>query len=109
MTGISAPPIGRIKRNPIAKDAKTINQKYSGVCTIQNFAIRPMIAIPITKLRKCWPLKTKGFPVTIPCSFPKAIIEPVKVIAPIAVPSAISIRLPVGIDPTAPMSKASGL
>ena len=76
---------------------------------MQNFAINPIITNPIIRFKKCCPLKTRGFPVTIPCNFPNAIIEPVKVIAPIAVPNAISIKLPVGIDPTAPISKASGL
>ena len=54
-------------------------------------------------------MKTKGFPETKPWSFPKAIIDPVKVTAPIAVPIDISIKLPIGIDPTVPMLKALGL
>ena len=37
--------------------------------------------------------KTIGLPVIIPCSFPKAIIEPEKVIAPITKPTDISIAL----------------
>ncbi len=49
-----------------------------------------------------------GLPDMRPESFKKAMTEPVKVTAPIAAPSDISIRLAVGIAPGAPMPKASG-
>ena len=40
-------------------------------------------------------MNVSGAPVISPCSFPNAIIEPVNVIAPIAKPIDISIKLPV--------------
>ncbi len=49
-----------------------------------------------------------GFPDMRADSFRKAMIEPVKVMAPIATPSDISIRLWVWIAPCVPMPKASG-
>ena len=47
-------------------------------------------------------------PDIIPRSFKKAIIDPVKVIAPIDAPSAISIKLAILIFPTDPKLKTSG-
>jgi hypothetical protein len=49
-----------------------------------------------------------GAPLMRPESFRNAITEPVKVTAPIAVPSDISIRLAVWMWPTLPMPKAAG-
>ena len=49
--------------------------------------------MPSSALSGCWPRKISGAPVTRPCSLAKATIEPVKVMAPITVPSPISIRL----------------
>ncbi len=49
-----------------------------------------------------------GLPDMRPESFKKAMIEPVKVMAPIAVPSDISTRLCVWIAPGVPMPNASG-
>jgi hypothetical protein len=49
-----------------------------------------------------------GAPLMRPDSFANAITEPVKVSAPIATPSDISIRLAAWIWPGLPMSKASG-
>ena len=56
----------------------------------------------------CCPLKVIGEPDIIPLSFKKAIIEPENVIAPIAAPSDISIKLASLIFPTNPKLKASG-
>ena len=66
------------------------------------------IAAPMTAFSGCWNGNTIGFPLISPCSFKNAMIEPEKVIAPIAVPSAISIRLPAWMWPTVPMLYASG-
>ena len=44
----------------------------------------------------------------IPLNFKKAIIEPVKVIAPIEAPKDISIKLAIFIDPGVPSLKTSG-
>ncbi len=49
-----------------------------------------------------------GLPDMRPDSFRKAMIEPVKVMAPMAAPSDISIRLAVRMAPGVPMPKASG-
>ena len=64
--------------------------------------------MPIRALSGCWPRNTSGEPETRPCSLAKATIEPVKVMAPITVPSPISIRLCILILPGRPRPKASG-
>ncbi len=64
------------------------------------------IARPI--LRACRPGRMIGLPDMRPESFKKAMIEPVKVMAPIAAPSDISIRLWVWMAPGVPIPKASG-
>ena len=66
------------------------------------------MAMPSSAFSGCWPRKISGEPVTRPCSLAKATIEPVKVMAPITVPSPISIRLCILILPGEPMPKASG-
>ena len=73
-----------------------------------NHTSRSSRATPISALSGCWPRKISGAPDTRPCSLAKATIEPVKVMAPMMVPSPISIRLWVLIWPGAPMPKASG-
>ena len=67
-----------------------------------------MIVIPKIKLIKCWPLNVMGAPDIIPLSFRKAIIEPENVIAPIAAPNDISIKLANLMLPTIPKLNASG-
>ena len=57
---------------------------------------------------RCWPLNVIGAPDIIPLSLRKAIIEPEKVIAPIAAPKDISIKLANLIFPTTPRLNASG-
>ena len=49
-----------------------------------------------------------GAPLMRPESFRNAITEPVKVMAPMAVPSDISTRLALWMWPTEPMPKAAG-
>ncbi len=49
-----------------------------------------------------------GLPDILPDSFKKAITEPVKVMAPMATPSDISIRLAKAMEPRSPMPKLSG-
>ncbi len=61
------------------------------------------MARPIAAFSMCWPVKTSGLPVTRPCSLPKAMIEPVKVIAPMPAPIDISIRLAVLMSPGTPI------
>ena len=57
---------------------------------------------------KCWPLNVMGAPDIIPLSLRNAIIDPEKVIAPIAAPRDISIKLASLIFPTIPRLNASG-
>ena len=54
------------------------------------------------------PGRVIGAPLMRADSFRKAITEPVNVMAPMAAPSDISIRLAPWIWPTVPMSKAAG-
>ena len=67
-----------------------------------------MIDININAFNKCCPLKVIGAPDMMPLSFKKAIIEPENVIAPIAAPKDISIKLASFIFPMLPRLKASG-
>ena len=70
--------------------------------------IKKIIDIPSSKFSRCWPLNVIGEPDIIPRSFKKAIIDPEKVIAPIAPPIDISIRLAILILPGNPRLKAWG-
>ncbi len=65
--------------------------------------IRTMTTNPMSKLSRCWPLKTTGAPLTRPCNLAKATTEPVKVMAPMTEPKLISMRLDVLMFPTVPM------
>ena len=71
--------------------------------------MRANIDRPSIRFIKCCPLKVIGEPDMIPLNFKKAIIDPEKVIAPIAAPKDISIRLASFIFPSVPKLKASGL
>ena len=108
-TGMSAPPIGRIRRNPSSRAMAVSSQNHcaSGFSTSHTVtAIKPM---PSSALNGCWPGKVSGVPVMMPCSLPKAMTEPVKVIAPIAVPMLISMRLTALMLPSvSAMPKAAG-
>ena len=59
--------------------------------------------MPRPAFSMCCMLNTSGLPLTSPWSLAKATSEPVKVMAPIATPSAISIRLPTRMLPATPM------
>ena len=107
-TGISAPPIGIINRMPINK-ANIVNiWKNLGSSLLVKHIIKTTIATPIRRLTICCPLNTNGAPLIIPWSLPKAIIEPVKVIAPMAKPKDISNLLALFIDPILPIPYDSG-
>src|SRR5665213_3238571 len=98
-TGMSAPPIGRISSNPSSREIPTISQNCSGPCAMVNQTMQLISANPSSALSGCCSGKTSGRPVIRPCSLPKAMIEPVKVMAPMAVPRLISTRLPGSIAP----------
>ncbi len=70
--------------------------------------IKPTKPIPKIKFKKCWPAKVIGEPDIIPLNFKNAIIEPVKVIAPIEAPNDISIKLAILILPGKPNLNISG-
>ncbi len=100
---MSAPPIGTISRNPSANDTSRSSQNAAAASVDTNNTISSTNSTPRVALIRCWPGKTKGRPVTSPCNLAKATTEPVKVIAPIAMPSAISTRLLPWIEPRTPM------
>ena len=68
-----------------------------------------MITNPSARFIKCWPKNVIGDPDIKPLNFKKAIIEPVKVIAPIAAPKDISIKLTIFMSLGIPKLKTSGL
>ncbi len=92
-TGMSAPPIGRISRNPKASASNVRSQNAASDSVTTKIAINAIRSTPSAAFSRCWPVKISGAPETRPCNLAKATIEPVKVIAPIVSPSAISIRL----------------
>ena len=103
ITGISAPPIGIIIKTPSNSATATIAQNRNADCVMQSSTIMATKPRPSNAFSICWPLNTTGLPVMKPCSLPQAMMEPVKVIAPIATPRLISIRLPTWILPCSPM------
>ena len=105
---MSAPPIGIIIKIPIKKDSARIAQNNHSFWSDTIKIIKPKMERPNMAFKKCWPLKVRGAPEIIPCSLPKAIIDPVNVIAPIASPSVISIKLAVLILRNCPIPYASG-
>ena len=90
---MSAPPIGIIKSMPSKRDKLTINQKISFEDSSVNITVKTISEINKIRFKKCCPKKVVGAPLTKPCNFKNAIIEPVKVIAPIATPIDISTKL----------------
>ena len=97
-----------IKRKPIRKETANSIQNKLDDWVEQSKYVNTKIEININALRGCWPLNVIGEPDIIPWSFKKAIIEPENVIAPIAAPIDISIKLPSLILPGEPRLKASG-
>ncbi len=99
---MSAPPIGTIKRTPSSSEIATISQKARLGWSVANQTMSATSRMPSARFTKCCPKKTSGLPVIRPCSLPKAITEPEKVMAPMAVPRLISMRLPAGMAPRVP-------
>ena len=92
-TGMSAPPIGTISVTPSRKASAATAQNAASPCPATNQAPEASISNANARLSGCWPAKTTGRPDTSPCNLAKASTEPVKVKAPIAMPSTISILL----------------
>ena len=89
-----------------ARAVTSQNASYDSVR--QNQTARAIRASPRTAFRGCCRAKTTGAPDTSPWSFTKATIEPVKVMAPIATPMDISMRLAAPMRPGSPMPNACG-
>jgi hypothetical protein len=108
-TGMSAPPIGMINRTPMANARSVIRMKAQPLSPATNQARIRRMAMPMPALMTCLagsmiglllitvatgPFKGPSAFSTLggswPCSLPKAMTEPVKVIAPMIVPRPIS-------------------
>ena len=111
-TGISAPPIGMMMSTPSTKAKASIKKNASQLSVRIKATPSPTVAMPKARLTMCWPLKVTGAPwksrnLYFPESLPKAMTEPLKVIAPIAAPKKSSNRLPTGMGwPLGVMFKA---
>ena len=100
---MSAPPIGMMIRTPSARVSRTISQKVVPSWSTQNQATSSTVTTPRMAFSGCWPVKVIGAPLMTPCSLAKAMTDPVKVIAPMAAPIDISIRLLTWMSPGVPM------
>ena len=99
---MSAPPIGMMISTPITKASASIAKNAVQFSVTMNTRPRPIVARPSIRLSLCWPANCTGAPwnrrnLYLPESLPKAITEPLKVIAPMAAPRNSSSRLPAGI------------
>ena len=100
-TGMSAPPMGMITKTPSTR-ARAMNvQKYVTWGSRTNITISATVATAKTRFSRCWPGKVTGLPDTNPWSLVNATTEPLKVIAPMIAPRAISMRLARWIWPSA--------
>src|SRR5258708_12010666 len=82
-TGMSAPPIGRIRRNPKASDSRTSRAKTELDSVVQNNTISRINNAPRAALSGGCIGKTSGAPETSPRNLPKPPPPPATVIAPI--------------------------
>src|SRR5689334_958070 len=109
-TGMSAPPIGMMSSTPTtnASAVKIQNHWPSGFWA--NNAMSAAMAMPMARFSQCWAGNITGSPDIVPDSLAKAMIEPEKVIAPMTMPSDISMRLAKRMAPVSSrMPKDSGL
>ncbi len=98
-TGMSAPPMGMMISTPSTKARASMAKKASQRSVAMKASPRPTVARPSARFSRCWPLNTTGAPwnrrnLYLPESLPKAITEPLKVMAPMAAPRNSSSRLP---------------
>ena len=113
-TGMSAPPIGTMISTPITKASASMARKAGQFSVAANTKPRPSMARPSTRLSLCCPANCTGAPwnrrnLYLPDSLPKAMTEPLKVMAPMAAPKNNSRRLPAGMGvPLATMPNAQG-
>ena len=90
MTGMSAPPIGMIRVTPMTSASTVISTSDSRLPVMAKCTASAMVSAPMTALSRCWPANLTGAPESSPWSLPKAMTEPVKVMAPITTPAEIS-------------------
>jgi len=110
-TGISAPPIGIISKNPMRNVAANSAQIIQGSVP-PDFIIMPIktaITRASTILMRCLAGNMIGAPLIFPLSFAKAMTEPENVIAPIAAPRPSSSNEPALIRPSDKIPKSPGL
>src|SRR5262245_39298222 len=108
-TGMSAPPIGMMMRMPNSRAAAVIAQNNApSPPDWQNQTISTTVRPASARLIRCRAGRMIGLPDMRPLSLAKAITEPVKVMAPMATPSDISMRLAGAMLPGVPMWNASG-
>ena len=69
---------------------------------VANIKNNTAMVMPKAAFSLCWPIKVMGAPDMMPCNLAKAMTEPEKVMAPMAVPRPISTRLMAGMEPMAP-------
>ena len=94
---MSAPPIGMMISTPSRKASALMTMNGIQPPPRKNQMPKPIIAMAMARLTKCWPGNTTGAPLMRPDSLPNAITDPEKVIAPMNVPRKSSSLLPVGI------------
>src|SRR5262245_17393506 len=105
---MSAPPIGMMISAPNTNDASASNQNAARASLPANQTTTTMIASARPRLIACRAGKMIGAPLMRPESLRNAMTDPVKVTAPIAVPSDISTRLAPWMWPMVPMPNAFG-
>ena len=107
-TGMSAPPIGMMSVTPSTSATTVIAQNTMWFCVTKKMPIRTSMPTASAMLRRWRAGRMIGLPDIRAASFRNAMIEPVNVMAPMATPIDISIRLEPWISPGAPMPNASG-
>ena len=86
----------------------TISQKTVWLSVPTSTAMNTMMAMPMPALMTWRPGNRIGLPDMRPSSFRNAMIEPVKVTAPMATPIDISTSATGLIEPTSPMPNEAG-
>ena len=95
--------MGMMIKNPIRKLSPTSVQNVVGDWLVIRTRIRTKIKVAIRAFKGCCRRKTTGLPLITPCSLANAMTEPEKVMAPMTIPSDISMMLTVWMSPRVPM------
>ena len=86
-TGMSAPPMGRIRSTPSTRASSVNSSSDAKRSWSTKSAPRPRIARAMSRLIRCWPRNTSGRPVISAWSLAKATSEPVQVTVPMKLPA----------------------